>query len=63
MTRNSRTVFRKTSTKNIGWPVSKGQYICIDPVSKLVMVQTAVEDPGYHDEPWALWSALVEQVG
>jgi CubicO group peptidase (beta-lactamase class C family) len=41
----------------------KGQYICVDPVSKLVMVHTAVEDPGYNDEPWALWSALVEQLG
>jgi CubicO group peptidase (beta-lactamase class C family) len=41
----------------------KGHYICVDPVSKLVMVHTAVEDPGYNDEPWALWSALVEQLG
>jgi CubicO group peptidase (beta-lactamase class C family) len=41
----------------------KGQYVCVDPVSKLVMVHTAVENPGYIDEPWALWSALVEQFG
>ncbi len=37
-----------------------GQYICVDPASKLVMVQTAV-DTG--DEVWHLWSALVEQFG
>jgi CubicO group peptidase (beta-lactamase class C family) len=43
----------------------KGQYICVDPISKLVMVQTAVEAPGLHDndETWALWSALVRQLG
>ncbi len=41
----------------------KGQYVCVDPVSKLVMVHTAVEDPTYKDEPWALWSALVDQLG
>ena len=34
----------------------KGQYICVDPISKLVMVQTAVEAPnaGDNDETWAL---------
>jgi hypothetical protein len=37
-----------------------GQRICIDPASKLVMVQTALED---HDEVWRLWSTLVEQFG
>jgi CubicO group peptidase (beta-lactamase class C family) len=41
----------------------KGQYVCVDPASKLVMVHTAVEDPVYSDEPWALWSALVDQLG
>jgi CubicO group peptidase (beta-lactamase class C family) len=43
----------------------KGQYICVDPISKLVMVQTAVEAPGAgsNDEAWSLWSALVEQHG
>jgi CubicO group peptidase (beta-lactamase class C family) len=41
----------------------KGQYICVDPPSKLVMVHTAIEDPVYNDEPWTLWSALVEQFG
>jgi hypothetical protein len=41
----------------------KGQYVCVDPVSKLVMVHTAVEDPSYKDEPWALWSALIDQLG
>jgi CubicO group peptidase (beta-lactamase class C family) len=41
----------------------KGQYLCVDPASKLVMVHTAVEDPDYIDEPWALWSALVDQFG
>jgi CubicO group peptidase (beta-lactamase class C family) len=40
----------------------KGQYVCVDPASKLVMVHTAVEDTN-DDEPWALWSALVEQLG
>ncbi len=37
-----------------------GQYIFVDPSSKLVMVQTAVEA---KDEVWRLWSALVEQFG
>jgi CubicO group peptidase (beta-lactamase class C family) len=37
-----------------------GQNICIDPTSKLVMVQTAV-DTNY--EVWSLWAALVEQFG
>jgi CubicO group peptidase (beta-lactamase class C family) len=43
----------------------KGQYICVDPISKLVMVQTAVEAPnaGDNDEAWALWSALADQLG
>jgi CubicO group peptidase (beta-lactamase class C family) len=41
----------------------KGQYVCVDPVSKLVMVHTAVEYPIYNEEPWALWSALVDQLG
>jgi CubicO group peptidase (beta-lactamase class C family) len=37
-----------------------GQRICIDPASKLVMVQTAVEG---IPEIWRLWSAAVEQFG
>jgi CubicO group peptidase (beta-lactamase class C family) len=37
-----------------------GQQICIDPASKLVMVQTALEDT---PEAWGLWSALVQQFG
>jgi CubicO group peptidase (beta-lactamase class C family) len=37
-----------------------GQRICIDPASKLVMVQTALEDT---PEAWGLWSALVQQFG
>jgi CubicO group peptidase (beta-lactamase class C family) len=43
----------------------KGQYICIDPISKIVMVQTALDSPGadVDDETWSLWSALVEQHG
>ena len=41
----------------------KAHYVCVDPVSKLVMVHAAVEDPTYKDEPWALWSALVDQLG
>jgi CubicO group peptidase (beta-lactamase class C family) len=37
-----------------------GQRICIDPTTKLVLVQTALEtDP----EVWRLWSAVVEQFG
>jgi CubicO group peptidase (beta-lactamase class C family) len=35
-----------------------GQRVCIDPASKLVMVQTALEG---GPEVWRLWSALVEQ--
>jgi CubicO group peptidase (beta-lactamase class C family) len=41
----------------------KGQYICVDPTSKVVMVHTAIEDPVHRDEPWVLWSALVDQLG
>jgi CubicO group peptidase (beta-lactamase class C family) len=43
----------------------KGQYICVDPLSKLVMVQTALDAPGVdsNDEAWSLWSAVVEQLG
>ena len=43
----------------------KGQYVCVDPISKLVMVQTAVEaaNASDNDEAWALWSALVDQLG
>ena len=37
---------------------ANGQRICVDPSSKLVMVQTALES---SDESWRLWSALVEQ--
>jgi CubicO group peptidase (beta-lactamase class C family) len=37
-----------------------GQRVCIDPASKLVMVQTALEDT---PEVWRLWSALVEEFG
>jgi CubicO group peptidase (beta-lactamase class C family) len=37
-----------------------GQRICIDPPSKLVMVQTALETSA---EVWRLWSAVVEQLG
>jgi CubicO group peptidase (beta-lactamase class C family) len=37
-----------------------GQRICVDPTSKLVMAQTAVENT---DEVWRLWSALVQQFG
>jgi hypothetical protein len=39
---------------------ANGQRICVDPTSKLVMVQTAVENT---DEVWRLWSALVQQFG
>lgn len=37
-----------------------GQRLCIDPASKLVMVQTAVENT---PEFWRLWAAAVEQLG
>ena len=39
---------------------ANGQRICVDPASKLILVQTAVENT---DEVWRLWSALVEQFG
>jgi CubicO group peptidase (beta-lactamase class C family) len=39
---------------------ANGQRICVDPTSKLIMVQKAVENT---DEVWRLWSALVEQFG
>jgi CubicO group peptidase (beta-lactamase class C family) len=38
-----------------------GQRMCIDPASKLVMVQTALDDA--NGEAWSLWSALAEQLG
>ena len=38
-----------------------GQRLCIDPASKLVMVQTSLD--GTNGEDWRLWSALVEQLG
>jgi CubicO group peptidase (beta-lactamase class C family) len=37
-----------------------GQRICIDPASKLVMVQTAVEG---NSEIWRLWAAAVAEFG
>jgi CubicO group peptidase (beta-lactamase class C family) len=37
-----------------------GQYILIDPASKLVMVQTAVDD---RPEVWRLWAASIKQFG
>ena len=39
---------------------ANGQRICVDPTSKLILVQTAVENT---DEVWRLWSTLVEQFG
>ena len=39
---------------------ANGQRICIDATSKLILVQTAVENT---DEVWRLWSALLEQFG
>jgi CubicO group peptidase (beta-lactamase class C family) len=43
----------------------KGQYVCVDPISRVVMVQTAVESPGAgdDDELFALWTALIHQLG
>ncbi len=37
---------------------ANGQRICVDSGSKLIMVQTALEN---SDQSWRLWSALVEQ--
>jgi hypothetical protein len=37
-----------------------GQRIVVDPASKLVLVQTSLEQV---DEVWPLWSAVVEQFG
>ena len=37
-----------------------GQRICVDPVSKLVMVQTALET---NPEVWRLWASVVKQFG
>jgi CubicO group peptidase (beta-lactamase class C family) len=39
---------------------ANGQRICVDPSSKLILVQTAVENT---EEVWRLWLALVEQFG
>jgi hypothetical protein len=39
---------------------ANGQRTYVDSASKLIMVQTAVEDT---DEVWRLWSALVKQFG
>ena len=38
----------------------KGQRICIDPQSKLIMVHTALEE---GPEVWSLWSGLLKQFG
>lgn len=38
-----------------------GQRLCVDPASKLVLVQTALDDQ--QGEAWRLWAALVEQFG
>ena len=47
------------------WYGYKGQYVCVDPISKLVMVQTALDAPGADRdiEAWSLWAAIVEQHG
>jgi CubicO group peptidase (beta-lactamase class C family) len=37
-----------------------GQRVCVDPTSKLVMVQTALET---EPEVWRLWNAVVDQFG
>ena len=37
-----------------------GQRVCVDPASRLVMVQTALDG---GPEVWRLWAALVEQFG
>ncbi len=37
-----------------------GQRVIVDPHSKLVMVQTALDDKG---ESWKLWRTLVESFG
>jgi CubicO group peptidase (beta-lactamase class C family) len=39
---------------------ANGQRICIDPTSKLILVQTAVDNT---EEVWRLWSALVDRFG
>jgi CubicO group peptidase (beta-lactamase class C family) len=39
---------------------ANGQRICVNPTSKLILVQTAVDNV---EEVWRLWSALVEQFG
>ncbi|MBN8938837.1 MAG: serine hydrolase [Rhizobiales bacterium] len=49
------------SRRQFAFVGSYGQRICIDPLSKLVLVQTALDDP--HGEVWQLWSALVDQFG
>jgi hypothetical protein len=40
----------------------KGQYICVDPISKAVMVQTALDASRPDDEAWSLWSSLTRQL-
>ena len=37
---------------------SWGQRVCVDPASKLVMVQTALDDT---PEVWRLWRMLAQQ--
>lgn len=45
----------------------RGQFILVDPATKLVMVHTAVRkkpsEPGALREPLALWSAVLQQLG
>lgn len=40
----------------------RGQFVLVDPGSKLVLVQTAAREVGFHDEElFALWAALRSQ--
>src|SRR5262245_42253190 len=59
------TTVRPSDARQFALVGYKGQYICVDPISKLIMVQTALEAPGAgsNDEVWSLWSALVERHG
>src|SRR5215510_10880952 len=59
------TTVRPSDARQFALVGYKGEYICVDPISKLIMVQTALEAPGAgsNDEVWSLWSALVERHG
>jgi hypothetical protein len=55
-----RLLTRTSARRQFALVGANGQRICVDPTSKLILVQAAVD---HVEEVWRLWSALVEQFG